>query len=199
MFKNVTLAKSLPFILIFAGIIGLTASFILSYDTIKIIANPHYVPSCSLNPVLSCGNVIESAEGKSFGLPNPLFGIAAFSVLITIGISIVAGAKFKRWFWLGLEAATILGLAFAYWLLFSSVYRIKALCPFCLSVDVVVITTFWYVSLYNIQEGYIKPPAHLIGLSDFARKHHIDILVLWFIILIGLILQHFWYYYGQFI
>lgn len=199
MFKQVTLTKALPYILIVCGLIGLVASMVLSYDTLRLAANPGYVPACNLNPVISCGNVIETSEGHTFGLPNPFFGIAAFTVLITIGASIIAGAKFKRWYWVGLEAATVLGLAFAYWLLLRSVYHIRALCPYCLSVDVVVITTFWYVSLYNLQEGHIKLPARLIGLGDFARKHHLDILVLWFIVLIAVILQHFWYYYGQFI
>ena len=199
MSKKITLARSLPYILLVGGIIGLIASLVLSYDTLKIASNPTYVPSCSLNPVLSCGNVIESAEGHSFGIPNPFFGIAAFAVLITVGVSILAGAKFKRWFWIGLEVATVLGMAFAYWLLGQSVYHIRALCPFCLTVDVVVITTFWYVTIYNLQEGYIKLPSRSVAVSDFIRKHHLDILLAWFIVLIVLILQHFWYYYGKYL
>jgi len=31
----------------------------------------------------------------------------------------------------------------------------------------------------------------------WVRQHHLDILVLWFIIIIGFILKHFWYYYGK--
>jgi uncharacterized membrane protein len=199
MFKNATLTKAIPFLLIIGGIIGLICSFIITQDKLDLAENPHFVPSCNLNPVISCGSVMSSKQGSLFGFPNPWIGLAAFAVLVTIGVGILAGAKFKRWFWLGLESGIVLGLAFAYWLLFESVYRIKALCPYCLTVDVVVITLIWYVTLYNIQEGHIVLPARLIGLGDFARKHHLDILLLWFIILIAIILQHFWYYYGKFV
>jgi hypothetical protein len=140
---------------------------------------------------------MQSKQAHIFGFPNPWIGLAAFAVLVTVGMSILAGAKFKRWFWLGLETGIILGLALAYWLLFESVYRIRALCPYCLTVDVVVVTLFWYVSLYNLQAGHLKLPGRLVGLGDFARKHHLDILLLWFIVLIAFILKHFWYYYGR--
>jgi len=199
MFKNVTLTKAIPYLLIVGGVIGLICSFIITQDKLKLAENPHFVPSCNLNPIISCGSVMSSKQGSLFGFPNPWIGLAAFAVLVTIGVGILAGATFKRWFWLGLETGIVLGTAFAYWLLFESVYRIKALCPYCLTVDVVVITLIWYVTLYNIQEGHITLPARLIGLGDFARKHHLDILLAWFIILIAIILQHFWYYYGQYI
>jgi uncharacterized membrane protein len=199
MFKNVTLTKAIPYLLIIGGIIGLICSFIITQDKMDLAENPHFVPSCNLNPVISCGSVMSSKQGSLFGFPNPWLGLAAFAVLVTIGMAILAGAKFKRWFWLGLETGIVLGVAFAYWLLFESVYRIKALCPYCLTVDVVVITLIWYVTLYNIQEGHITLPARLIGVGDFARKHHLDILLTWFILLIAVILQHFWYYYGQYL
>lgn len=197
MFKKVTLTKALPYILIVGGIIGLICSFIITQDKLQLAENPHFIPSCNLNPIISCGSVMASKQGSLFGFPNPWIGLAAFAVLVTVGVAILAGATFKRWFWIGLETGIVLGLLFAYWLLFESIYRIKALCPYCLAVDVAVITTFWYVSLYNLQEEFIKLPARLIGLGDFARKHHLDILLFWFIILIALILQHFWYYYGH--
>ena len=199
MFKNVTLTKAIPYLLIVGGVIGLICSFIITQDKLDLAENPHFVPSCNLNPIISCGSVMSSKQGSLFGFPNPWIGLAAFAVLVTIGVSILAGAKFKRWFWLGLETGIVLGLAFAYWLLFESVYRIKALCPYCLTVDVVVITLIWYVTLYNIQEGHITLPARLIGVGDFARKHHLDILLVWFLVVIAVILQHFWYYYGQYL
>lgn len=199
MFKKVTLTKAVPYILIVGGIIGLICSFIITQDKLDLAENPHFIPSCNLNPIISCGSVMSSKQGSLFGFPNPWIGLAAFAVLVTIGVAMLAGAQFKRWFWVGLETGIILGLAFAYWLLFESVYRIKALCPYCLTVDVVVITTFWYISLYTLQEGHIKLPARLIGVGDFARKHHLDILLFWFIILIAVILQHFWYYYGKYL
>lgn len=197
---RLTLAKALPVLLVVAGIIGLICSFVLTYDQIEILKNPQYVPSCNLNPVLSCGSVINSKESEVLGLPNPVFGLAAFGALTTIGVALLAGANFKRWFWLGLETGTVAGLAFVHWLFFQSVYRINALCPFCIVVWAVVITTFWYVTLYNVEQGYIRlPQGHLQTAAVWARRHHIDILLMWFIIIAVLILKHFWYYYGKYL
>jgi hypothetical protein len=61
---------------------------------------------------------------------------------------------------------------------------------------VMTITTFWYVTLYNLEKGFVKLPSSIQGAGRFARKHHLDILILWFLTIGGLILHHFWYYYG---
>jgi uncharacterized membrane protein len=198
--KSITLEKAMPWMLIIGGIIGDICSFIISVDKIKLLENPAFKPSCDLNPIVSCGSVMSSHQGSVFGFPNPWLGLAAFSVLVTMGVGILAGAKYKRWFWQGLEAGITLGLVFAFWLLFESVYRIHALCPYCLTVDVVVITLFWYNTLYCIEKNYIVlKDRYLIEAAQFARKHHLDILVLIFLILIGIILKHFWYYYGHYL
>jgi len=187
----------MPFLLVIGGVIGVICSFIISVDKVKLLQNPSFKPVCDLNPIVSCGSVMVSKQGSAFGFPNPWLGLAAFAVLVTVGMAILAGAKFKRWFWLGLEAGIIVGLAFAYWLLYESVYSIHALCPFCLAVDVVVIALFWYVTLYLIDTGLLTVPAAWQKVTAYARKHHLDILILWFVILIGVILKHFWYYYSK--
>ncbi|MEJ0073668.1 MAG: hypothetical protein WDN27_06410 [Candidatus Saccharibacteria bacterium] len=56
---------------------------------------------------------------------------------------------------------------------------------------------FWYVTLFNFYNGYIKLPAQLKSTGRFVKRHHLDILISWFIIVIALILHHFWYYFGQ--
>jgi uncharacterized membrane protein len=195
---KLTLQKCLPYILIIGGILGLIAAFVISFDKMRLEENPGYQPSCDLNPIISCGSVMKSAQGQAFGFPNPWIGLAAFAILVTVGVSILSGAKFKRWYWLGLEAGTVLGLAFVHWLFFQSVYRIHALCPWCMLVWVVTITTFWYVTLYNIETGVIKLPKgkRWQKFATFIRSHHLDILILWFLIILALILKHFWYYFG---
>jgi hypothetical protein len=64
---------------------------------------------------------------------------------------------------------------------------------------VVTITAFWYVTLYNHDQKYIRlPKGKLQSAHDWVRRHHLDILILWFLIIAGLILKHFWYYYGRY-
>ena len=183
--------------LIVGGVIGLISSFVLTWDKMEFLKNPQFHPNCNLNPVISCGNVMTSNQGSAFGFPNPWIGLAAFSVLVTIGVAILAGAKFKRWFWLGLEAGIIAGLVFAFWLLFESVYNINALCPYCLAVDIVVVTLFWYTTLYLVEQKFIPLKGKMLAAAGFARRHHLDILAGVFVVLIAIILKHFWYYYGQ--
>jgi uncharacterized membrane protein len=193
-----SLNRLFPYILVIGGVIGLLASLILSYDTLQVSKNAHYIPSCNLNPVISCGNVINTAGDTIFRLPYPYYGLIAFAVLVTTGAAMLAGAKFKRWYWLAFQAGVTLGTAGAYFLLLKSVYKIHALCPYCLSVDVVTTTLFWYLTLYNIDNGVIKlKNQRLKSIYKWVRSHHLDLLILWFIIVTGLILKHFWYYYGK--
>ncbi|HET7059855.1 MAG TPA: vitamin K epoxide reductase family protein [Candidatus Saccharimonadales bacterium] len=197
--KNWNLQKALPWILLIGGIIGYICSFIIMWDKVKLAANPNFVPSCNLNPIISCGGVMQSAQAHVFGFPNPFIGLGAFPVVAVVGGAMLAGARFKRWFWLTFQSGYTLGLIFAYWLLFESVYRIHALCPYCLGIDVVMTITFWYLTLYNIDQKHIRlPTGKTQKVYKWIRRHHLDLLVLWFLIVIALILKHFWYYYGRY-
>lgn len=192
-----SLAEAMPWILIIGGAVGLIASAVLTYDKYAILKDPHFTPNCNLDPVLSCGSVMLSDQSNAFGFPNPWIGIAAFSILITVGMAILAGAKFKRWFWIGMEIGMALGLIFALWLLQQSIYSINALCPYCLATDVAVITLIWYTTLHLIDTKMIVLPKSWKKPATFARRHHLDILVGTFVVIIAVILNHFWYYYGQ--
>lgn len=198
MIKTTELAKGLPWLLIIGGVIGILCSVILVHDQVAIWKNPNFVPACSLNPVVNCGTVIDSKQGEVFGIPAPFFGLLVFPALVTIGTAILAGAKLKRWFWQWLGAGAVGGVAFALWLFWLSMYKVHALCPFCLMVDVVVYAIAWYVTLYNLEHGYLILPKRLDRVARFARKHHLDILIAWLLLLVVLILNHFWYYYGQY-
>lgn len=194
--QNWRLQSALPWLLIVCGAIGLLAAAIILIDKIELLQNPSATFLCDLNPVVSCGSVMSSDQANAFGFPNPIIGLIGFAVVITTGVATLAGAQLKRWYWLGLQCGTIFGIGFVHWLFFQSVYNINALCPYCMAVWIVTITAFWYVTLYNIEKGFIKLPLALQGAGVFARKHHLDILLLWFLIIAGLILNHFWYYYG---
>jgi uncharacterized membrane protein len=193
--RNLTVKKALPYILIIGGIIGYACAFIIMFDKVKIADNPHYIPSCNLNPIISCGNVMQSKQAHAFGFPNPFLGLGGFPILATVGAAMLAGARFKRWFWLCVNAGTLFAVGFVHWLFFESVYRIHSLCPWCMVVWVVSITTFWYVTLYNIDQGHLKLPKGKV--YGWIRRHHLDLLVLWLLIITVLILKHFWYYYGR--
>ena len=137
---------------------------------------------------------MKTPEASVFGFANSLIGVMGFTVVATIGMAIIAGAKFKRWFWLGLQVGTIFGIGFVHWLIYQSVFDIGKLCPYCIVVWSVMIPIFVYTTLYNLRFGNITVPAKLKSVNAFAQRHHGDIVIVWYLIIIGIILNHFWFY-----
>lgn len=180
--------------LILVSAIGLVASFILTIEKFQLLKDPKVQLSCNFNPVVSCGSVISSPQAEAFGFANPLIGLVGFAVIITIGVGMIAGAKYKRWFWLGLQAGTIFGVLFSTWLFYQSLYVIKALCPFCIVVWAVVIALFVYVTRYNLINGNIKVKKSFQALSRWFCENAWFIVALWYLAIFVAILNRFWYY-----
>ncbi len=191
------LKRVLPWLLLLCGLIAMAASIMLSIEVFNRLKDPHYVPVCNLNPVLSCTSVADSSQSHLFGFPNYFIGIAGYAAVAAIGAALLAGAQFKRWFWRVIEVGLLLAVFFLSWLQFETLYRIGALCIFCMIVWAVTIPAFWYTTLFNLREGHIGTPRKLSRAVAFAQKHHVDILILWFVIIIALILKRFWYYFGN--
>ncbi|WP_036528385.1 vitamin K epoxide reductase family protein [Nocardia sp. CNY236] len=120
--------------LLIGGVIGWVASLALTIEKFNLLTEPGYIPSCSLNPIVSCGSVIASSQAAVFGFPNPIIGVVGFSVVVTVGVQAVAGAVVPRWIWSGLWLGVACGVGFVCWLIFQALYRINALCPYCMVV-----------------------------------------------------------------
>jgi uncharacterized membrane protein len=130
---------SVALVLVVGGAVGLVAAAILLVEKVAVLTDPTYVPTCSLNPVLSCGSVMTSPQADAFGFPNPVLGLVGFSMVLVTGVALLAGAHLARWYWSALLAGTVLGAAFVHWLVVQSLYRINALCPYCMLVWVVAL------------------------------------------------------------
>ncbi len=187
-------AEAMPYIYIFGGAVALVFSFLITNEKIELLKNPDYVPPCNINPFISCGTVMATPQASVFGFPNSLLGIAGFAALITIGVVLLTGTKLPRWFWLWLQAGTTLAAAFVYWLFFESVYRIGALCPYCMVVWAMTLPIFWYTAVYNLREG------HLTGtnLNLNPGQHVLGMVALYGIIIVA-ILVHYWSYWERFL
>ncbi|WP_028478231.1 vitamin K epoxide reductase family protein [Nocardia sp. CNY236] len=134
----ITAGPRAAWILLLGGVLGWLAAGALTVERFKLFTDPGYTPSCSFNPILSCGSVMVTDQAAVFGFPNPLIGVVGFSVVVTLGILSVAGVGFPSWIWGGLWLGTALGVGFICWLIFESLYRINALCPYCMVVWAVV-------------------------------------------------------------
>src|SRR4051794_23488175 len=179
--------------ILIAGVVGLAAALTLTVEKIEILINPNYVPSCSINPVLSCGSVMQTQQASAFGFPNPLIGIVAFTLVVVTGVLAVAKVSLPRWYWGGLAAGTLLGVGFVHWLIFQSLYRIGALCPYCMGVWAVTIPLLVVVSSIAL-----RPLAGNVA-ARVLYTWRWSLVALWFTALILLILVRFWNYWSTLI
>ncbi|MFJ3795110.1 vitamin K epoxide reductase family protein [Streptomyces sp. NPDC090088] len=146
---------------VIAGAAGLLASWVITLDKFKLLENPRFVPGCSLNPVVSCGSVMKSDQASAFGFPNPMLGLVAYGVVICVGMSLLAGARFPGWYWLAFDAGCLFGVGFVSWLQFESLYRIDALCLWCCLAWVATIVLFWYVTSFAVRHRFLPAPRWL--------------------------------------
>ncbi|ANY09720.1 Vitamin K epoxide reductase [Pseudonocardia sp. HH130630-07] len=186
------LPRVLPWLLVVGGALGLLSAFVLTVERIAILQDPSYTPSCSINPVLSCGSVMTTEQAAFFGFPNPLLGIGAFAVVVTTGAAVLAGVRFPAWWWAGLTAGAALGVVFVHYLIVQSLYDIGALCPYCMVVWAVTIPIFWYSALAALDSSGAAR-----GLYQGLRQYHAVPVVLWYVVIIGLALQRFWDYWSS--
>ena len=189
-------ARTLAWLLLLGGLLGFAASFVLAVEKYALLTDPSYVPTCSLNPVLSCGSIMTSPQAEAFGFPNPLLGIAGFVAVAATGATLLAGARLPRWYWAGLQVGVTAAVVFVHWLIFSSLYRIGALCPYCMVVWAVTIPVFWYVTLRNADAIAPRSTAVLVRAVAVARQHHGVVLTVWFLMIAAAILQRFWLFWS---
>lgn len=182
-------ARLMGWLLLVGGLVGLIGAAVLSVERVLLLENPDYTPSCSLNPVVSCGQVMESWQGEVFGFPNPFLGVGTFPVVMTIGVMLLAGARLPRWMWVAFWGGTAFGAAFVTWLFVQSVYLISALCPYCMVVWVAMIPIFVYTTSHVLSEGHVPVPA---GLSRTIRENRGLITAVWLLALAILITVEFW-------
>jgi uncharacterized membrane protein len=182
--------------ILIAGVLGLIASATLTIEKIELLLNPAYVPSCNLNPVVSCGSVMTTPQASAFGFPNSLIGIAAFAVVTMTGVLAVAKVSLPQWYWVGLTIGTLLGTIFVHWLIFQSLYRIGALCPYCMVVWVATISLLVVVA--SISFG---PSGDRRGGVVARELHHWrwSLATLWFTAVFLLIVVRFWDYWSTLI
>ncbi|HET6856472.1 MAG TPA: vitamin K epoxide reductase family protein [Streptomyces sp.] len=181
--------RALALLLMITGAAGLLASWVITIDKIKLLEDPTFTPGCSLNPVVACGNIMKSEQASAFGFPNPMLGLVTYAMVVCIGVGLLAGARYRGWFWLGLNAGTLFGVGFCTWLQYQSLYNINSLCLWCCLAWVATIVVFCYVTTHNIKHRIIPAPE---GLRKGLLEFHWVPPVLWIGIIGMLILTRWW-------
>ncbi|MEJ5914332.1 vitamin K epoxide reductase family protein [Pseudokineococcus sp. 1T1Z-3] len=173
------------------GLVGFVAAFILTVERFELAADSDYVPSCSLNPVLSCGGVMESWQAALLGFPNPLIGVASFAVLTTLGVLLAAGTVLPRWVGAGLLAGVGAGTAFVVWLISQSLYDIGALCLYCMVVWAVMIPTFWTTLARSLEQRVLPAPR---AVADAVVDLRVPLVLVSYAVVVTLVGVRFWDY-----
>jgi len=174
-----------------AGLLGFVAAFVLTVERFELALDPSYVPSCSINPVLSCGSVMQTEQAALLGFPNPLIGIASFAVLTTLGVVLLSGARLPRWVQLGVQVGVTAGTALVVWLISQSLYVIGALCPYCMVVWAVMIALFWTTTARSLEQGALPAPR---GLATAVVDLRVPLVLVSYAVVVALVGVEFWSY-----
>jgi len=176
-----------------AGVIGFVASMTLTVEKIELLLNPSYVPSCNINPIVSCGSVMVTPQASVLGFPNPLLGLVGFTVVIVTGVLAVTKVPLPQWYWAGLTVGVLIGTVFVHWLIFQSLYRIGALCPYCMVVWAVTISLLVVVASIAFRPALQRRES---GAARVLYHWRWSIAILWFTAVFLLIMVRFWNYWS---
>ncbi len=83
-----------------------------------------------------------------------------------MGVAILAGARFARWFWIAFWAGIAFAFGFVVWLISQSIYDLHTLCPWCMVTWAVTIPTFYAVTLHLLRSGIVAAPARVRKAAD---------------------------------
>jgi uncharacterized membrane protein len=181
---------AIAILFIVTGLVGLYAAFQLTLERFQLIEHPGVKLNCDISPFVSCGPVIQSAQGSVFGFPNPMMGIAMFVAPIAVGVGLLAGATFARWFWVLYNLGLLFAIGFIHWLMVQAVFSIGTLCPYCMLVWLIVIPLFWFGTVNNLGRNFGLPEG-AAALFRQALPWTALIVVLDYLIIVAIILANF--------
>jgi uncharacterized membrane protein len=152
--------------LIVAGVIGWWAAFSLTIEKFHALTNPGEGASCDFSVLVQCSKNLESWQGSVFGFPNPVLGLACWVAPIVVGVAMLAGARFSRWFWIVFWAGFVFAFGFVCWLIAQSIFALATLCPWCLVTWSVTIPSFFAVTLHILRIGALPVSERVRDIAD---------------------------------
>lgn len=175
--------------MLFSACLSLLASFVLSVDALELAKNPAADLSCNINAAISCGAVGNSWQASLLGFPNAFLGMIAEAVVITIAVAGLGGTKFPRWFMAAAQGVYTIGLIFAYWLFYQSMFVIGALCPWCLLITLSTTLVFTSLTHYNILNNNLYLPKNIQDkVKSFVLKGYDMLLVTYWLAFIVILI-----------
>lgn len=141
---------------VLAGAIGWWAAFSLTMERLHLLADPNAAAACDFSILVQCTANLQSWQGSVFGFPNPILGLAGWVAPIVVGMALLAGARFARWFWWLFALGMTFAFGFVIWLISQSIYVLGTLCPWCMVTWAVTIPSF-YVTVLHLLRTNVFP------------------------------------------
>jgi len=120
-------------------LIGLAASLAAVVVHYQLVTTPGYESFCDVNATFSCTQAYQSEYGFLLGAPVSILGTGYFAgllALLTLGRRLDALASY-------LLVAALVGLGFALYLAWATVFVLGTLCPLCLTTYAAVVGLFF--------------------------------------------------------
>ncbi len=147
--------------LVIAGVVGWFAAFSLTLEKLERLADPTSSASCDFSVLVQCSANLDSWQGSVFGFSNPILGLTGWVAPIVVGMAILAGARFARWFWWCFWAGMGFAFGFVVWLITQSIFDLGTLCPWCMVTWAVTIPSFYAVTIHLLRSGLVPAPARI--------------------------------------
>jgi uncharacterized membrane protein len=144
--------KQSLFLSIFS-LIGLIPSFIITVEKGRLSADSDYSASCNISPLVSCTNIMESAQASAFGFPNSIMGIIGFTAIFTLGILGLLGSQIPKTVYVLANIGLLFSAAFSLWLWFQATYVLGAICLYCVVVWFASMMLFSHLTWFNILDA----------------------------------------------
>jgi len=128
--------------LIILSILGILLATYLFYN---FLTKP-LVESCYFNSHINCDAVTKGSLSTLFGIPVSLIGLVGYIVIL------ISSIFRKKLLVLGMSA---FGMAFCLFITYQELFRIKVICPVCLTCQLVMLAIFLLAIYLNV-----KPKNH---------------------------------------
>lgn len=172
------------------GAAGLIASSMLTLEYLHKLQEPGDALLCDLNPFITCGPAMMSSAGHVLGIPNIIIGLVAFAIALATGMALIAGARMRAWYWIGMQLGVTFGGLLITYLQWFSVFELARLCLWCMIIWSVTIPLAVAVTAWNMVRGHLGAAAQRLGRawSDFWWVAAI----VWALCVVGVILVGMW-------
>lgn len=177
-------------LMLVCGAIGLVASSMLTLEYLHKLTAPEEQLLCDLNPFITCGPAMLSTAGHVLGIPNIIVGLFCFSVVVTTAMAMLAGARMRRWYWIGMQLGVLFAACLISYLQWFSVFELARLCLWCMIIWSITIPLTVAVTVWNMVRGHLGEGLRSFGrmIADFWWA----IAVVWALCVVGMILIGMW-------